>query len=245
MQPLLFNYCLIRGNKYLDMKRISILFLIAIVSFSTALAQSVETRSLGSFSKISVGEAITLILVPGSKNEAKIKAENIDLEDVETDVNGSRLKIGLSGSRHRNIDVTITLTYKSIEAINVSSAADVVTKGTIKAEFLDISVSSAGDADLDINAKEIDVNVSSAGTLSLSGKCLSQRVEVSSAGEYHGYDLVSEEVYAKASSAGSVRVNATKKVDAKASSAGSVKYKGDPAKVYINSNSGGHAGKSH
>lgn len=227
------------------MRRITILFLIAIISFSTAIAQSVETRSLGSFSEVSVGEAITLILVPGSKNEAKIKTENIDLEDVETDVFGRRLKIGLSGNRHRNIDVTITLTYKSIEAIHVSSAADVVTRGAIKAEFLDLSVSSAGDAELEVEAKEIDVDVSSSGTLTLSGKSISQRVEVSSAGDYHGYDLQCEDVYARVSSAGTARVQASKKIDVKASSAGSVKYKGNPEKVYVSSSSGGHAGKSH
>jgi hypothetical protein len=227
------------------MNRISIIFLIALASISTSIAQNIETRSLGSFTEVSVGEAISLTLVPGNKNEAKIKTDNIDLEDVEMEVNGSKLKIGLSGNRYRNIDVDITLTYKSIEAIYVSSAADVVTEGAIKADRLDISVSSAGDADLEVNANEIDVDVSSAGTLTLTGKSISQRVEVSSAGDYHGYDLLCEDVYAKASSSGSVRVNASKKIEAKASSAGSVKYKGDAEKVHISSSSGGHTGKGH
>lgn len=227
------------------MNRISIIFLIAIASISSSIAQNVETRALGSFTEVSVGEAISLTLVLGNKNEAKIKTDNIDLEDVEMEVNGSKLKIGLSGNRYRNIDVDIILTYKIIEAIHVSSAADVVTKGAIKADRLDISVSSAGDADLEVNAIEIDVDVSSAGTLTLTGKSVSQRVEVTSAGDYHGYDLLCEDVYAKASSSGSARVNASKKIEAKASSAGSVKYKGDADKVHISSSSGGHTGKGH
>ena len=245
MQPLPASYCLIREIKLNVMNRISIIFLIALASISTSIAQNAETRSLGSFSEVSVGEAISLTLVPGNKNEAMIKTENIDLDEVELEINGDKLKIGLSGNRYRNIDVDITLTYKSIEGIYVSSAADVVTKGAIKADRLDISVSSAGDAELEVDANEVDIDVSSSGTLTLTGKSTSQRVEVSSAGDYHGYDLLCEDVYAKASSAGSARVNASKQIEAKASSAGSVKYKGNAEKVHISSSSGGHTGKAH
>jgi hypothetical protein len=208
-------------------------------------AQETETRSLSDFSEISVGEAINVTLVPGNKNEAVVKVRNIDLEDVETDVRGGTLKIELSGSRYRNIDVEITLTYKSIEGLHVSSAADVVTKGAIKSSSLDLSVSSAANAVLEIVAEKIDVEVSSSGDLELTGKTTSQRVSVSSAGDYDAYDLSCDEAYVRASSAGSARINVTKKIDAKASSAGSIKYRGEPDKVYVNSSSGGDVDKSN
>jgi hypothetical protein len=208
-------------------------------------AQETETRSLSDFNEISVGEAINVTLVPGNKNEAVVKVRNIDLEDVETDVRGGTLKIELSGSRYRNIDVEITLTYKSIEGLHVSSAADVVTKGAIKSTSLDLSVSSAANAVLEIIAEKIDVEVSSSGDLELTGKTTSQRVSVSSAGDYDAYDLSCDEAYVRASSAGSARINATKKIDAKASSAGSIKYRGEPDKVYVNSSSGGDVDKSN
>ena len=83
------------------------------------------------------------------------------------------------------------------------------------------------------------------GELVLEGKASSQRAGVSSAGEYMGYDLDCEETYVRASSAGSARVSASKKIDAKASSAGSVKYKGNPDKVYVNASSGGSAKKAN
>ena len=65
-------------------------------------AQETETRSLANFSELSVGEAISVVLIPGTKNEAVIKVRNIDLEDVETNVSGGRLKIELSGSLSGN-----------------------------------------------------------------------------------------------------------------------------------------------
>jgi len=223
-----------------------LLIIISLAGSAVAVsAQESETRSLSNFSEVSVGEAISVILIPGNKNEAVVKVRNIDLEDVETNVSGGRLKIELSGNRYRNIDVEVTLTYESIDEVSVSSAADVVTKGPIKSASLEISVSSAGNAELDIIAEEIEIDVSSSGDLALSGKTSSQRVSVSSAGDYDAYDLDCDEAYVRASSAGSARINAVKKIDAKASSAGSVNYRGNPDKVYVSSSSGGDINKSH
>ena len=227
------------------MKKLFVFIILLTGSALSVIAQETETRSLSDFSEVIVGEAIKVTLIPGNKNEAVVKARNIDLEDVETDVRGNSLKIELSGNRYRNIDVEITLTYKSIDAISVSSAADVVTKGAIKSASLDISVSSAANADLEIAADKIDVDVSSSGELKLSGKSSSQRVSVSSAGDYYAYDLICDAAYVRASSAGSARINATNEIDAKASSAGSIKYKGEPDKVYVNSSSGGDVHKSN
>ena len=167
------------------MNKLFVFIILLTGSALSVIAQETETRSLSDFSEVTVGEAIKVTLIPGNKNEAVVEVRNIDLEDVETDVRGNSLKIELSGNRYRDIDVAITLTYKSIEAISVSSAADVVTKGAIKSASLDISVSSAANADLDIVADKIDVDVSSSGELRLSGKSSSQRVSVSSAGDYY------------------------------------------------------------
>ena len=60
----------------------------------------------------------------------------------------------------------------------------------------------------------------------------------------YAYDLEAEEVLAKANSAGSVKVFATKLIDAKANSGGSIRYRGNPAKEYTSSNSGGSVRKS-
>ena len=227
------------------MKRLFIYIILFSGSILSVQAQNTENRTLSNFSELSVGEAISVTLIPGNKNEAVLKVRNIDLDDVQTHVSGGRLKIELRGNHHGNIDVEITLTYKSINSISVSSAADVVTKGPIKSASLDISVSSAGDAILDIVADKIDVDVSSSGDLTISGTTNSQRVSISSAGDYDGFDLQCKEAYVRASSAGSARINATNKIDAKASSAGSIKYKGNPDKVYVNSSSGGDVDKSH
>ncbi len=225
-------------------KGILLLTALYLICFA-ATAQNTETRKIDNFSAVSVGEAIKVVLVPANTNEAKIVARNIDLEDINTEVSSDKLKIELKGNRYRNIDVKIELKYKSINNLVVSSAANVTTDGPLKSNKLDLKVSSAGSARLEIETDDLDLDISSSGDLELEGSARSQRVEVSSAGDYEGYDLVSETAYVRASSAGSARVNVSKEIDAKASSAGSIKFKGNPEKVYLSSSSGGSTSKSN
>ena len=225
------------------MKRIQYFAVVAILCLSmgyTAYGQSKETRNLDNFTSVSVGEAINVVLVPGGVNKAELSVSGIDLDEVLTEVSGSRLKIHLDDGRHNNIDVDITLTYKSIERLKVSSAADVRTKGPIKADNFEVDVSSAGDADLDLAVGALDVDVSSSGDLNLTGTATSQEVDVSSAGSYDGSDLQSQEADVSASSAGSARVNVSKRIDASASSGGNVRYSGNPDKVRESASSGGN-----
>ena len=241
------------------MKRSFLITLLGVLVAGFTFAQSEETRSLSSFSRISANEGIDVFIKKGDKEEARIVSRNIDLEDVLTDVSGSRLKIHLYGDNHRNVDVEVYVTYRSINAISVSSAASLRAEGqvetngdfdvdvssagsleaSIKAEELSLDVSSAGDAELTINVDEIEADVSSSGDIEVEGTARMVDVEAASAGEYDGYDVESEEADVSASSGGTIKISVSEKVDARASSGGTVRYKGSPRYVDVSSSSGG------
>ncbi len=241
------------------MKKSFIITLIGVFVAGFTFAQSEETRSLSSFSRISAGEAIDVFIKKGNKEEARIVARSHDLDEVLTEISGGRLKIHLEGNSHRNVDVDVYVTYVSINALSVSSAASIRAEGqietngnfdvdvssagdlmaSIKAEDLSIDVSSAGDAELTVNVDEIEADVSSSGDIEIEGTARMQDVQANSAGEYDGYDVESEEVDVSASSGGTVKVSVSEKVDARASSGGTVRYKGSPRYVDVSSSSGG------
>lgn len=249
-----------------DMKRSFIITLLGILVAGATFAQSEETRNLSSFSEISAHEGIDVFIKEGNKEEARIVSDSHDLDEVLTDVSSGRLKIHLEGNNHRNIDVKVYVTYKSIKAISSSSASSLSAEGTIdanggdfdvdvssagdieasieNADEVTIDASSAGDATLKIEANEIEADVSSAGEVEVAGSARKQDIETSSSGEYDAYDLDSEDVEASASSGGSVKVTAQKKLDARASSGGSIRYKGSPEYLDANSSSGGSVRKS-
>jgi len=220
-------------------------FALLVVVSGHVYSQNQETRDLASFSRLSVGEAIKVYLKEGSTESAKIEVKGIDLDEVLTETSGSKLRIHLEQGNHRNVDVKIWLTYVDLEEIDISSAASVQTESVLKADNLEVEASSAGDGKLEVDVNELRVEVSSAADLVISGRADTQDVSVSSSGNYYAYDLKCEESEVSASSAGSAKVTASKKIDASASSAGSIRYRGNPEKVYVSSSSGGSARKSN
>ncbi len=246
------------------MKRTTLITLLGVLVAGFTFAQTEETRSLSSFSKITAHEAIDVYIQQGSKEEARIVSRSHDLDEVLTDVSGGRLKIHLEGNNHRNVEVEVYVTYRSINALGASSAASIRSEGriessgdfdvdvssagdiiaSISADELNIDASSAGDAELEVEVDEIYADASSAGDIEISGTSRLQDIEVSSSGGYDGYGVESEEAEVSASSGGSIKVSVSKRIDARASSGGSIRYKGSPQYVDVSSNSGGSVRKS-
>ena len=212
--------------------------------FISAYGQSTETRTVKSFEEVSAAEAIDVILIPGDEEKVVVEAKGVDLEDVITEVSGGELEIHMSRGNYRNVDVTVTVTYKRIYAIDVSSAASVVTKGMLRSPRLTLEVSSAGDADLEIEVRDLEASVSSAGDIIVSGRAEDSEIRVSSAGDFKGRDLKSNSADVKVSSGGSASVTVQNEINARASSGGSIRYFGDPDKEYTSSSSGGSVRKS-
>ncbi|WP_425392201.1 head GIN domain-containing protein [Ekhidna sp.] len=248
------------------MKKSFLITILSILIAGVTFAQSEETRDLSSFSEISAHEGIDVYIKRGDKEEARIVSDSHDLDEVLTEVSGDRLKIHLEGNNHRNIDVEVYVTYRSINGISSSSASSLTSEGTIdangsdfdvdvssagdvevsidNADELTIDASSAGDARLKVSCNEIEADISSAGEIEIEGSARKQDVEASSSGDYDGYELESEEADVSASSGGGIKVNVSKKLDARASSGGSVRYKGSPAYLDASSSSGGSVKKS-
>lgn len=224
------------------MKQILTLVAFLLLGFQ-GVAQEKETRNLEKFTAIQVSEAIELIITKGSKNEAVVEVDDIDLDDVVTEIRGSELKIerrndGRNNNNNRG-EVVVRLTYMELSELSVNSAASVFSKSLIKADDFEIDISSAGSARLELDVTDLEVDISSAGTLEISGTCASMDLDASSAGRFDGYDLTCGNIKADVSSGGSGEVSVKDRLIVDAGSGGSLYYKGDPNKVIANSNLGG------
>ncbi len=225
-------------KKYLIALTLSLVFL-------TAFGQESEVRSVGSFSGIKAAEAIDVYLKKGDKESVKVEATGTDISNVLTEVSGSYLKIHMKDGRYRSRNVKVYVTYVNLTKIHASSASNVFSEGTIRANSLDISTSSAANIEISVNAESVSVEASSAGDVVLEGSAKSIEVEVSSAGEVDAYGLESERARASVSSGGSAKISVSKELNAQASSGGSIRYRGAPAKTNTNSSSGGSVKKSN
>jgi len=216
--------------------------LVALVSISS-YAQKSEERNVDSFSEIKVSQAINCYLKEGTSEKVRVEVDGIDLDEVITEVSGDKLIIRLDKGNFRNIHVKVYVTFKKLEGISVSSAADVYSESIIKSDQLDLSASSAGSMELEVDVNEMSVSASSAADLELKGKSNSLKIGASSAAQVDAYDLAAKSVRADASSGASVKTNALEEIRADASSGADIRYKGNPARSNTDSSSGGSVRK--
>ncbi len=210
-------------------------------------AQQSETRSLNSFRGVKVSQAIDVYLKKGDKESARVEITGGQTSDVVTEVEGSSLRIKMRDSRNfwSKVNVKVYVTYVNIEKISASSASSVFSEGQIKADHLDIGVSSAANVEISVDANSVMVDTSSAGEAVLEGKSPKLEVEASSAGDVDTYRLESETVVARVSSGGEAKISVSKDLEAQASSGGDIRYRGNPGRTNTHSSSGGSVKKSN
>lgn len=224
------------------MKNVFFTFLFVFI-FIAGYSQQKVTRKLASFNDLSVGEAISVTLIHGNSEQAEIEITGTDPENVLTEITGDHLNIHMAHGNWRNVHVDISLTYRELHEIEISSAAKVQSDEPIRSESLEIDVSSAAKGDLAVETGSLEIDISSAGKLMLKGSADKLEADLSSAGHLDAYELRCGNAELEVSSAGSANINVSSKIDAKASSGGHIKYRGNPQKVFVSSSSGGSVTK--
>jgi hypothetical protein len=228
------------------MKNFLLITSFVIVTCGEVWAQESETRNIGSFSGVKVTEGIDVYLKKGDKESVRVEVEGTSLDNIVTEVSGSFLKVHMRDGRYRGkIQAKVYVTYVKVDKLSASSAGSVFSEGTVEANDMEVSASSAGSIEITVNARTINVSASSAGEIELQGKTTSLHIETSSAGQIDAYDLEAQKVSADASSAGSIKLSVVEDLRAHASSGGSIRYHGNPNKSMTNSTSGGSVKKSN
>lgn len=210
--------------------------------FAMALTAQ-ETRNLDAFDEVAAKTGINVILVEGNSNKAIIETENCEPEEVITEISGDELTIKFENSgfwrSSRNRKATVTVHYRSLESIDVSSGAHISANNPIRSEELDLDASSGGHMELKVMTNVLTIDASSGGMIQTEGNARQVDCDVSSGGHIKGYDLIADEVTADASSGGSVSFTVNESLVASASSGGSVNYKGKPTRVKVDASISG------
>lgn len=234
------------------MKKVAFLSLILVLSLSSCYFDGwgtgisgngevvEESRDVDGFSGVEVSTGIDVYLTQGNVFEVVVEADE-NLQDVIlTELKGDKLvvrtdHVNIRSAKAKKVHVTLP----ELTELRISSAGDCVGQTTFQCEDLRISISSAGDLTLEVEADRIDLDISSSGDARLSGSAEVFDASLSSAGDLHAFDLVAYKVDVTVSSAGDARVHATEEIDMSASSAGSIYYRGDAKVVRSNSSSAG------
>ncbi|MGO4913780.1 head GIN domain-containing protein [Leeuwenhoekiella sp. W20_SRS_FM14] len=198
------------------------------------------------FSKIHSSNGWDVVLEKGTTPSVVAEMDENLLEYLDVHFEGNTLRIettdnsNIGNATSRKIHVTYT---QPIEEIKASSASNITATEALTGDRISFDLSSAATVKLPIEIREIVAEASSAATLDLEGEAQTVRFDASSAATINAKDLKSEFCDAEASSAGSIRVYASKEIASKASSAGDIDYWGSPKKVAVIESSGGNISK--
>jgi hypothetical protein len=196
-----------------------------------------EVRDVSGFNGVHVSSGIDVYLSEGNQFEVRVEADENLLEVIETEVRGNLLEVGTDRVNIRRAkSKKVYVTLPELKELKISSAGDCDGQTLFHCGDLRLSISSAGDLSLEVEADEIDLDISSSGDARIAGSANVLDASLSSAGNLDAWDLEAKVVEVSVSSAGDARVFATEEISMSASSAGNIYYRGD-AKVLRSSKS--------
>jgi hypothetical protein len=174
----------------------------------------------------------SLVIEPGDHESVIVETEANMLPRVITTVKDGTLNIGIKRWAllpfPRPVEpINFHVTVKKLDAIRISGAGK-VTGSRLYADHMDLCISGAAEAKLDITVDELETRISGAGALRLAGEAARQALTISGAGKYHASELSSREGLITISGAGQSTVDVREKLDVTISGCGKVVYHGDP-----------------
>ena len=192
------------------MKNLLYIVTLLVITTISASGQQSETRSIGSFSGVKVTEGIDLYLSKADKESLRVEVTGTKLENIITEISGSYLRVHMRDGGYRGkVNAKVYVTYVMVDKLSASSAGSIFSDGTLEANDMEVSASSAGSIEITLKANTVEASASSAGEIELQGKTRKLEIEASSAGQIDAYDLEAQQVSAEASSAGSLKLTVT------------------------------------
>lgn len=191
---------------------------------------STETRTAATFTGVKVSGAIDLYVSTGATAAIRVDADENLLKYIIVENEGDMLKIrtknGVNLKPSRAIRVYVSA--PAFARLEASGACDIYTENKIVNQgTMQVDLSGASDARLELNAPRVDVDVSGAGSVTLKGETRDFNVDGSGSTDIKCYELLAENTKVDISGAGSAEVFASIKLDVEVTGAADVKYKGN------------------
>lgn len=189
-------------------------------------------RQGSGFTEIEVSSNINVYVRQDSLNSIRVETDDNIQEHILTNVNGSTLKISLK--RGYNPKPTkgmkVYVAGPSFSRFAASGACNFFSENQLhNAESVEIRLSGASHATMDINSPLVSADLSGAGKLNLKGQSRTLDLKGTGSSDLHCADMMAENVKVSITGAGDAEVFASANLDIRVTGAGTVKYKGNPS----------------
>lgn len=191
-----------------------------------------ETRSLPSFSKITLDVSADIYLTQDSVQSVTIKAQENILDILDTKVSGGRLEIDFDRNCVKNHDqINIYVTVPNISEIDIKGSGDVIGLGPISVNTLNFDINGSGSIQMPaITANSIGIDISGSGDATFAGDSTVNflDININGSGDIKAFGLPVNHVKVDIDGSGDARVHALQTLDVNISGSGNVYYLGYP-----------------
>lgn len=191
-----------------------------------------EVRTLyGTFNSIRVSGGIDLYLSQSADEAVAVSAsEERFRNNIKTTVENGVLKISYHGDRilsSGNKKLKAYVSFKTIEKLEASGAADIKVSGAIQVASLSLHLSGASDFKGAVKVSQLDLDLSGASDVTIEGSANTVNIETSGASDVKAYGLVTDMCTAGASGASDINITVNKELNANASGASHIYFAGN------------------
>lgn len=192
------------------------------------------TRNVGDYDEISVAGFFDVTLVAGNEGELTIEGESNLLEYIETEVDGDRLTIKVKNKQNLKTslgkNIKIRVPFRDLNQVSLSGSGEIMSTDVIKANNFRVSVSGSGDINLVVEASSTESRVTGSGDLVLRGSTRDHETSVTGSGDLEAGRFKADNVDAKVTGSGDIRVSCEKSIRARVTGSGDIEYVGNPTK---------------
>lgn len=189
-----------------------------------------QARNFSGFTGLDVSSAINLYVKQDSSFSVKVEADENLQEYIIIEQNGNTLKI--KQKDNSSLDATgkikVYVNAPSFKKIEASGACHISGENLLTAaDEINISVTGASGAELELNSPKVSAEMTGASHLRLRGQIKDLSIIGSGASHAYCFGLLSENVKVDVEGASRAEVFASVKLDVEASGASHVHYKGN------------------
>tara|TARA_A100000171_G_C2138027_1_gene152018 strand:- start:210 stop:917 length:708 start_codon:yes stop_codon:yes gene_type:complete len=196
--------------------------------------QDLEKIPLPNLSVLSISSNIKLVLI--KSNESYFA---FDKEEGAHHVNYNYVDNKLTVSKDEEMSDEETLTvyvyFKKIDELIAGGNSVVNSLSRIEQDRFSIYANGNALVDLNLELKTLTVNLSSNARVTVRGRAINEKVSAEGLSLFRGEDLVCQTVILNAQGSSQIYVNADKEIKGRAGTTTSIYYRGDPARIKINS----------
>lgn len=224
------------------MKRLAFTFLsVALLLTATIKASpqdsSTQSRQVSGFTAVASGGPFNVHIKMDGMESVKVEADDNIVNEIETVVEGSTLKIRFKdrnwSNRYNHIHkAEIYVSAKALTGLVNSGSGHMEVEGTIttSGEFKAV-LSGSGSIRTSVKSGNVNAVISGSGSIKIGGNTGDAELTISGSGQIEGKDLKAESVKATITGSGNVYITAEKSVSGHITGSGSVLYSGSASVV--------------